>query len=130
MVEDSQDQDWITVSSFHSGSCLVMNFWTSLSFKCPSTRVWTPRRIGHLEKLLKSLGISKPPCIFPKDIYLFLREEGILILSGGLTVHNMQDRASFSLATASTVHKQFDHALLEAVVIKDVRAHKSSHSVH
>jgi aromatic ring-opening dioxygenase catalytic subunit (LigB family) len=56
-----------------------------------------------------------------------IRQEGILILSGGLTIHNLRDRASFDEATASPLHKQFDQALLDAVSTIDVRP-RSRHS--
>ena len=38
-----------------------------------------------------------------------------MILSGGLTVHNMRDKASWSEATANTLQKNFHQALLSAV---------------
>ncbi|PPQ64001.1 hypothetical protein CVT24_009375 [Panaeolus cyanescens] len=44
-----------------------------------------------------------------------LRKEGILVLSGGLTSHNLRDRTSFSPDTASNLHKEFDSALHEAL---------------
>lgn len=51
----------------------------------------------------------------------FSREEGILVLSGGLTAHNLRDFASFAPDTAKPLHKAFDSAILEAVSISDVR---------
>ena len=50
----------------------------------------------------------------------FLREEGILVLSGGLTAHNLQDRRSFSPTTATEAHKSFDQAIHSAINITDV----------
>ncbi|KXN90504.1 4,5-DOPA dioxygenase extradiol-like protein [Leucoagaricus sp. SymC.cos] len=49
-----------------------------------------------------------------------LREEGILMLSGGLTAHNLRDRRSFSPATASEAHKAFDSAIHSAIKVVDV----------
>ncbi|KAF8163133.1 Extradiol ring-cleavage dioxygenase, class III enzyme, subunit B [Crassisporium funariophilum] len=46
-----------------------------------------------------------------------LREEGILVLSGGLTAHNLRDRDSFSPDTARAIHKEFDQAIHKAVEI-------------
>ncbi|KAJ7744606.1 Extradiol ring-cleavage dioxygenase, class III enzyme, subunit B [Mycena metata] len=46
-----------------------------------------------------------------------LREEGILVLSGGLTVHNLRDVASFAPSSAQPAHKAFDKAVLAAVAI-------------
>jgi 4,5-DOPA dioxygenase extradiol len=51
---------------------------------------------------------------------MVLREEGILILSGGLTAHNLRDRSSFAPDTAHAVHKEFDRAIHEAVGINSV----------
>ena len=48
-------------------------------------------------------------------------EEQILILSGGLTVHNLRDFSCFSEATAKPEYKAFDKAILDAVTISDVR---------
>ncbi|KAJ7019742.1 Extradiol ring-cleavage dioxygenase, class III enzyme, subunit B [Mycena alexandri] len=48
-----------------------------------------------------------------------LWEEGILILSGGLTVHNLRDLGSFAPSSAQPAHKVFDQAVLAAVVITD-----------
>ncbi|CAA7267936.1 unnamed protein product [Cyclocybe aegerita] len=44
-----------------------------------------------------------------------LREEGILVLSGGLTAHNLRDRSSFSPETAKPIHKEFDAAIHKAI---------------
>lgn len=43
-----------------------------------------------------------------------LREEGILILSGGLTVHTFQDFSAFSEKSAKPIYKEFSQAILEA----------------
>lgn len=48
------------------------------------------------------------------------REEGILILAGGLTAHNLRDRSSFSPDTARDVHKEFDRAIHKAIAIESV----------
>ncbi|KIM49297.1 hypothetical protein M413DRAFT_60070 [Hebeloma cylindrosporum] len=55
-----------------------------------------------------------------------LREEGILILSGGLTAHNLGDRSSFSPDTARPVHKEFDKAIHEAVGIDSPEERKQA----
>jgi 4,5-DOPA dioxygenase extradiol len=47
------------------------------------------------------------------------RQEGILILSGGLAAHNLRDRRSFSPDTATELHRAFDKALHEAIQIPD-----------
>ena len=48
------------------------------------------------------------------------REEGILILSGGLTPHNLRDRVSFSPDSARPIHKEFDEAIHKAIEIESV----------
>jgi hypothetical protein len=49
-----------------------------------------------------------------------LRQEGLLVLSGGLTIHNLRDFSSFSEAHAAEKYKVFDKAVLDAVTIQDV----------
>lgn len=65
------------------------------------------------------MGIRRDPYVWYTDD-LIHREEGILILSGGLTVHNTRDKKSFSPDTAQPGHLAFDKAVLEAVSIPDV----------
>ncbi|KAM6500676.1 Extradiol ring-cleavage dioxygenase, class III enzyme, subunit B [Amanita muscaria] len=48
-----------------------------------------------------------------------LREEGILILSGGLGIHNLRDRGAFAASTARPIYHEFDKAVHEAVAISD-----------
>ncbi|KAJ7261376.1 Extradiol ring-cleavage dioxygenase, class III enzyme, subunit B [Mycena haematopus] len=55
-----------------------------------------------------------------------LREEGILVLAGGLLVHNLRDRESFSPQSAKPVHKEFDQAILESVVVADAAERKQA----
>ncbi|KAJ7646974.1 Extradiol aromatic ring-opening dioxygenase [Roridomyces roridus] len=55
-----------------------------------------------------------------------LREEGILVLSGGLTVHNLRDFSCFSPDTAKPAHIEFDRAIIEAVKLKDDAARKTA----
>ncbi|KAH9180351.1 Extradiol ring-cleavage dioxygenase class III enzyme subunit B [Lactarius sanguifluus] len=49
-----------------------------------------------------------------------LREEGILILSGGLTTHNLRDWASFAPETASPPFHRFNDAVASAISVSDV----------
>lgn len=51
-----------------------------------------------------------------------IREDGVLILSGGLTIHNLRDFSCFSEETARSIYKDFDKAILDAVIVRDVRA--------
>ena len=45
-----------------------------------------------------------------------------MVLSGGLTAHNLGDRTSFSPETAKPIHKEFDAAVHEAMNVEDVSA--------
>lgn len=55
-----------------------------------------------------------------------LREEGILILSGGLTIHNLRDMSSFNPEYAKPAHKAFDNAVFEAMGVEDPAARKKA----
>ncbi|KAJ7646733.1 Extradiol ring-cleavage dioxygenase, class III enzyme, subunit B [Roridomyces roridus] len=55
-----------------------------------------------------------------------LREQGILVLSGGLTVHNLRDFSSFSPDRAKPAHIEFDRAIIEAVKVEDDAARKTA----
>ncbi|KAI0340491.1 Extradiol ring-cleavage dioxygenase class III enzyme subunit B [Trametopsis cervina] len=69
-----------------------------------------------------------------------LREEKILILSGGLTIHNLRDFASFSEESAAAQYKAFDRAVLAAAsepdgprrkdLLKKLTAHSAYHIAH
>ena len=48
------------------------------------------------------------------------RSEGILLLSGGLTLHNLRDRACFHETHSADIYKQFDKAVTQAVQVRDV----------
>ncbi|KAG5634973.1 hypothetical protein H0H81_000173 [Sphagnurus paluster] len=53
-----------------------------------------------------------------------LRKEGILVISGGLTAHNLRDFSSFAPDTCKPVHKEFHDAIIEAVSIPDAEKRK------
>jgi len=55
-----------------------------------------------------------------------LRDEGILILSGGLTVHNLQDRTCFVPETAKPVVREFNDAVSSAISVSDPVARKTA----
>ncbi|KAG5342210.1 hypothetical protein C0989_004522 [Termitomyces sp. Mn162] len=54
------------------------------------------------------------------------REEGILIISGGLTFHNLRDFASFSPDTCKPIHREFDRAIFDAVTVVDADKRKEA----
>lgn len=56
-----------------------------------------------------------------------LREENVLVLSGGLTIHNLRDFSSFDPKTAKPIHHSFHKALIDALQVPNVsRAHEIS----
>jgi aromatic ring-opening dioxygenase catalytic subunit (LigB family) len=75
-----------------------------------------------------SLGkaVTKLRCVYQRDTLLrtllipCCREEGILVLTGGLTVHNLQDRSSFTPETANPLTREFNDAVFSAISLSDV----------
>ncbi|KAF8630382.1 hypothetical protein AX15_002941 [Amanita polypyramis BW_CC] len=55
-----------------------------------------------------------------------LRKEGILVLSGGLTVHNLGDMSGFAPSTAKSAHHQFEEAVLRATEISNASERKTA----
>jgi len=55
-----------------------------------------------------------------------LREEGILVLSGGLTIHNLQDRSCFTPETANPLTREFNDAVSSAISLSDPVARKTA----
>jgi aromatic ring-opening dioxygenase catalytic subunit (LigB family) len=48
------------------------------------------------------------------------RSNGILLLSGGLTIHNLRDRACFHETQSAEIYRKFDNAVTQAVQVRDV----------
>ena len=67
----------------------------------------------------------------PEDNYklgkavMKLRKEGILVLAGGLPIHNLGDIMSFHPDTARPAYVEFNKAIVEAIQIQEVRLHCS-----
>ena len=61
-------------------------------------------------------------CCFPTCnlIYRDHRDEQILVLSGGLTIHNLRDFSCFAEDTAKPAYLAFNDAILDAVQTADV----------
>jgi aromatic ring-opening dioxygenase catalytic subunit (LigB family) len=57
-----------------------------------------------------------------------IRDEGILVLSGGLTIHNLRDHSAFLEERAKPELHAFETAVLDAVQIENVRVLLSSYS--
>lgn len=55
-----------------------------------------------------------------------LRRDGILVLSGGLVVHNLRDFSSFAEETAPAQVKDFDKAIHDAILVPDAAARKEA----
>ena len=58
-----------------------------------------------------------------------LREEGILVLSGGLVVHTFQDFSAFAEHTAKPIYKEFCEAILDAAQQPNVSLRPLNRSV-
>lgn len=94
-------------------------------YGCPNYRGfhgWKPRPCqelgtwkGHHETQVTTTDLL---CV--TVAYSIHREEKVLILSGGLTIHNLRDFSGFSEATAKPQYRAFDSAILDAVVKTDV----------
>ncbi|KAK1234473.1 hypothetical protein PQX77_002327 [Marasmius sp. AFHP31] len=55
-----------------------------------------------------------------------LRKEGILVLSGGLPIHNLRDFDSFNPDTAKPLYHEFHKALVDAVQVPELDARKKA----
>ncbi|EKM55630.1 uncharacterized protein PHACADRAFT_256379 [Phanerochaete carnosa HHB-10118-sp] len=55
-----------------------------------------------------------------------LRQERILVLSGGLTIHNLRDFSCFAEDTAKPIYFDFDKAILEAIMLPDAVKRKTA----
>ncbi|GAA5881685.1 hypothetical protein JCM3774_005337 [Rhodotorula dairenensis] len=71
------------------------------------------------------IEVSIPSDLSPSTQHRFgaalapLRSEGILIVSGGLTVHTFRDFSAFSPATAKPVFRSWEKSIVEAVTQPD-----------
>ena len=50
----------------------------------------------------------------------------MLVLSGGLTVHNLSDRGSLAPASARPLHHAFNDAVTAAITLQDVSSSPSA----
>ncbi|KAM0749284.1 Extradiol ring-cleavage dioxygenase, class III enzyme, subunit B [Meredithblackwellia eburnea MCA 4105] len=55
-----------------------------------------------------------------------LRSEGILIISGGLTIHTFRDFGAFAPSTAKPVYKGFEESIIDAVAVPDPTKRKQA----
>lgn len=72
--------------------------------------------------------VSIPSDLSPEAQYRFgaalapLRSEGIMIMSGGLTVHTFRDFSAFSPSEAKPIFRDFERSVVQAVTQEDVRS--------
>ncbi|KAJ3778560.1 Extradiol ring-cleavage dioxygenase, class III enzyme, subunit B [Lentinula raphanica] len=55
-----------------------------------------------------------------------LREENVLVLAGGLPIHNLRDFSSFTPDTAQPIHHAFHKAILDALLIPNAQERKQA----
>ncbi|KAE9395027.1 Extradiol aromatic ring-opening dioxygenase [Gymnopus androsaceus JB14] len=55
-----------------------------------------------------------------------LREENVLILSGGLPIHNQRDFSSFDPSTAQPIYHSFHNAIIDALQVPDPQDRKKA----
>lgn len=77
----------------------------------PSTQVSISSSLSPLDEW--TLGAALAP----------LRCEGVLIISGGLTIHTFDDFAAFSPDTAKPVYKEFEKSIIDAVAVTPVSSY-------
>ncbi|SCZ89009.1 BZ3500_MvSof-1268-A1-R1_Chr1-1g00890 [Microbotryum saponariae] len=69
--------------------------------------------------------VSINQSLLPQDEYDLgaalepLRSEGVLIISGGLTIHTFQDFNAFSLSKSPEIYKEFEKSIIDAAAIDD-----------
>jgi hypothetical protein len=105
-------------SLFLSSLCLETRSTTCLSFKYPLKGLVIQNRTGRSERPYQNLGsyLALRSHLLRADTPAsrIHREEGILILAGGLTVHNLHDRKQFSEKSASPDVTMLDQAITVA----------------
>ncbi|BGP12106.1 hypothetical protein JCM10213_005213 [Rhodosporidiobolus nylandii] len=55
-----------------------------------------------------------------------LRKEGVLIMSGGLTIHTFREFDAFSPKTARGIYRDWERAIVEAAAVEEPTARKSA----
>jgi aromatic ring-opening dioxygenase catalytic subunit (LigB family) len=96
--------------------------------------VFVPFRImfGHEFKDIPIVQVSIDASLSPEKNWEVgqtvskLREEGYLILSGGLIIHNLRDFSSFAEATAGPLYKEFNKAVLGALSVSEPEARRQA----
>ncbi|SGY62982.1 BQ5605_C007g04762 [Microbotryum silenes-dioicae] len=76
--------------------------------------------------------VSIDQSLLPQDEYNLgaalepLRSEGVLIISGGLTIHTFQDFNAFSLSKSPEIYKEFEKSIIDAAAIDDPEKRKKA----
>jgi len=88
------------------------------------------REMFGVETDIPIVQVSIDSCFDPEEEWRTgqaldeLRSEGILLLSGGLTIHNLRDRTCAHEAQSADVYKEFDNAVTQAVQVHDLQERK------
>ncbi|KIJ46386.1 hypothetical protein M422DRAFT_29252 [Sphaerobolus stellatus SS14] len=88
--------------------------------------VFTPFKIMFGDKMdIPIVQVSIDESLSPEKNWAIgkaiseLRSEGVLILSGGLTIHNLRDFSAFTEDGARSIYKDFDSAVIAAAGISN-----------
>ncbi|KAJ7023347.1 Extradiol ring-cleavage dioxygenase, class III enzyme, subunit B [Mycena alexandri] len=112
--------------------CLPPSILSLMFFRHSSAQAWTMVSLFPSDFEIPIVEVSIDSSLSPEINWTLgravakLREEGILVLSGGLTVHNLRDLGSFAPSSAQPAHKAFDRAVLAAVGIPDETERKTA----
>jgi hypothetical protein len=78
--------------------------------------------IGKSSGVIAVRPLNYTPWSTQADRWIIDSSEDILILSGGLTYHNLGDFSGFVKQTAQPNHNAFHNAIISALQIEEVRS--------
>ncbi|KAJ3992298.1 Extradiol ring-cleavage dioxygenase, class III enzyme, subunit B [Lentinula boryana] len=95
--------------------------------------VFVPFRLMFGEELaLPVVQVSIDSSLSPEanwklgKVVELLREEKVLVLAGGLPIHNLRDFSSFTPDTAQPIHHSFHKAILDALQVSNAQERKKA----